>query len=541
MPIHQRQLFQRQSREVRVEQRDKPSMMELHFKSRRQTNGIILVIVVICSVSFILYFAVPFTVLSVTANSKDHQLHMGLEYDDEIRKESTTNNSRISITDGTVTLSPTVNLKHVEEWNDKNDNREKKDVQQQTTVGTIGTPKHFQQCQLQLEQYLYPRIYQWVMDKVPIVVSVKIISNRYHIIFNTGYIDPDIWYNAEYHCNQVNESANVLPATKPGRGNLIIQCPESIHANKTDLVSASVITREGNKTDYEMQNFVECERLDIRDCSPPNTEIAMCTSIAGIGKVRHLAHQWVEYHRLIGVDHTWIYLNSEWDGNLPERPYISWIPYNLNIKAYNFTKRPWTQRSEFFRVTSQVDCVLRARRMGIQWIVFTDVDEYIAIHDNSTIHVDNSTLPPLKKLLSTYYQSERKDIGGLVMNSIPFGNNLELETKSDKELLIDHIYRNKQNPRDVTWSRWKQIVNPQNVHNYAIHWLGGGSVLKEIRLDANRVRINHYKEVDKGVGVFQTTKSSDLVKDSALADEFHHLVMNAMKKKKKKKGQKEKL
>mmetsp|Transcript_8161 Transcript_8161/g.15360 ORF Transcript_8161/g.15360 Transcript_8161/m.15360 type:complete len:534 (-) Transcript_8161:1596-3197(-) len=533
MPIHQRQLFQRQSRELQVDdQKDRSQMLEIqHFNSRRQTSGIFLG-VVLCCVSFIFYFVAPFTILSETAtNSKDNQLQLRLGYYDNIRGEqATTNSSRVSKKDDVPSLPQIQKLKHTEkEWKESNARLENKTIQQDDA------PKNFQECQLKLEKYLYPRIYQWVMDKVPIAVNVKIISKRYHIIFNTGYIDPDIWYNAEYHCNQSNESANVLSATKPGRGNLIIQCPESIHANETDLVSASVITKEGNKTEYEMKNFVECERLDIRDYSPPKTEIGMCTSIAGKGKIRVLAHQWVEYHRLIGVDHTWIYLNSEWDGNQPQRPYISWIPYNLNIKAYNFTKRPWTQRSEFFRVTSQVECVLRARRMGIQWIVFTDVDEYVAIHDNSTIDITitNSTLPPLKKLLYTYYNSERKDIGGLVMNSIPFGNNLELEKASDKELLIDHVYRNKQPPRDATWTRWKQIVNPQNVHNYAIHWLGGGSALKEVRLDANRVRINHYKEVDKGVGVFQTTNANDLVKDTALADEFHHLVMNAMKERQK--------
>lgn len=527
MPIYQRQLFhRRQIRERRVAQRDRPPHnMEFHFKNRRQTTWVVLAIFVISCVSFVLYFSSSITVLPDGANNKD-RLQLRLEDDDDIREGNVTNTSRVSeILDKTATLSSQMQkLKYEVKWKG-NGSKEGKDLHKEAVF------KHFQECQLQLEKMLYPRIYQWVMDKVPIAVSVKIINNRYHVIFNTGYIDPDIWYNSEYHCNQVsNETADVLPATKPGRGNLIIQCPESIHANETDLVSVSAMTRGGNKTEYDMQDFVECERFDIRDCSPPKTEIGMCTSIAGKGKIRNLAHQWVEYHRLIGIDHTWIYLNSEWDENLPQRPYISWIPYNLNIKAYNFTKRPWTQRSEFFRVTSQVDCVLRARRMGIQWVVFTDVDEYIAIHDNSTeIHVNGSTLPPLKKLLYTYYSSERKDIGGLVMNSIPFGNNLELEKPSRKELMIDHVYRNTQNPRDVTWSRWKQIVNPQNVHNYAIHWLGGGSVLKEIRLDANRVRINHYKEVNRGVGVFQTTAASDLVKDSALADQFHSLVINAMK------------
>ena len=394
------------------------------------------------------------------------------------------------------------------------------------------TSQNAMDCQLKMEEYLYPRIYQWVMDKVPIAVNIKVIKNQYHVIFNTGYIDTHLWYNAKYRCNGSNETATIMSATRPGRGNLIIQCPEAIQFSKTALETVSVIPKGGNKTVYQMERFVECEKQDMIDYSPPSTSIGMCTSIAGKGRIREIAHEWAEFHRLIGVDHIWIYINSEWDdGKQPEKPYISWIPYNLNIKAYNFTDRPWTQRSEFFRVTSQVECVLRARRMGVDWVIFTDVDEYIQINDNDNgneTSVEDSGLPPLKKLLQNYYKDEKRTIGGLVMNSIPFGNNLSEEKDPGKQLFIDHVYRNKNDPNNVRWTRWKQIVNPQNVHNYAIHWLGGGDVLKEIRFDANRVRINHYKEVNKGVGVFQTEKASDLVKDTTLADMYHDQLMDAL-------------
>jgi len=400
---------------------------------------------------------------------------------------------------------------------------------QQREIVNENSSRNAMDCQLKMEEYLYPRIYQWVMQKVPIAVNVKVIKNQYHVIFNTGYIDPDIWYNAKYRCNGSNETATVMSATKPGRGNLVIQCPESIQFNKTILETVSVVPEGGNKTFYEMKRFVECETHDMKYYSPPNISIGMCTSIAGKGRIREIAHEWVEFHRLIGVDHAWIYINSEWDeGKQPDKPYISWIPYNLNIKAYNFTDRPWTQRSEFFRVTSQVECVLRARRMGVDWVIFTDIDEYLQINGNETSIDYDSSVPPLKKLLQTYYKEEKDAIGGLVVNSIPFGNNLSEEKTPEKELFIDHVYRNKINPTNVKWSRWKQIVNPQNVHNYAIHWLGGGDVLKEIRLDANRVRINHYKEVNKGVGVFQTDKASDLVKDATLTEMYHDQLMVAL-------------
>ena len=292
-------------------------------------------------------------------------------------------------------------------------------------------------------------------------------------------------------------------------------------------LSVFVIPREGNITSYEMEEFVKCEEQDTIHFSPLNASIGMCTNLVGKGTDRDNALQWVEYHRIIGVDHTWIYVDSDWDENKqPDRPYLSWVPYNFDIETFNFTDRPWTEQNELFRVTSQVECLLRARRMGMEWIIFTDIDEYVQVVDNSTIFGDDQHV--LKHLLNTYYKDERDKIGGLVMNSIPFGNNLEIEKKPTKTLMIDHVYRNKINPKIAKWIRWKQIVNPQNVHNYATHWLGGGDVLKEVRLDADKVRINHYKEVDIGVGVFQTKSAKNLIEDRSLADTYHNHVMNAI-------------
>ncbi len=182
----------------------------------------------------------------------------------------------------------------------------------------------------------------------------------------------------------------------------------------------------------------------------------------------------------------------------------------------------------------------------MDWIIFTDIDEYLQIVEDGNVNKEDvttanandgahSSRPVLKRFLDTY-QSNRTEIGSLVMNSIPFGNNFEDDENNDevpKPLLMDHIWRNKQNPKDYTWSRWKQIVNPQNVHNYAIHWLGGGDVMKEIRLDADKVRINHYKDVykqiKKGSGVFGTEDAKDLVQDKLLVEQFHDGVLEAVK------------
>lgn len=531
MTVHHRHSQLKKSWENNVEDKGMNMSSPSTRRKGRSPHRLFIPLLLLCICSAIFYFTVlaplakeysSSNVDTGTTTSKE-QMKLGSNYYQE-EEDHILQALPVTVDSETAIQVPVSNTPKVE----KTSSIGKK---QQREIANEQKSQNAKDCQLKMEEYLYSRIYQWVMQQVPIAVNVKVIKNQYHVIFNTGYIDPAIWYNAKYRCNGSNETATIMSATKPGRGNLVIQCPVSIQFNETTLETVTVVPEGGNETFYEMQRFVECEKHDIKDYSPPNTLIGMCTSIAGKGRIREIAHEWVEFHRLIGVDHAWIYINSEWDqGKQPDKPYISWIPYNHNIKSYNFTDRPWTQRSEFFRVTSQVECVLRARRMGVEWVIFTDIDhEYVQINDNETsIHDSGVPIPPLKKLLQTYYKEEKDAIGGLVMNSIPFGNNLSEEKTPEKKLFIDHVYRNKINPTNVKWTRWKQIVNPQNVHNYAIHWLGGDDVLKEIRLDANRVRINHYKEVNKGVGVFQTDKASDLVKDATLAETYHDQLMVAL-------------
>ena len=41
--------------------------------------------------------------------------------------------------------------------------------------------------------------------------------------------------------------------------------------------------------------------------------------------------QWIEYHRLLGIKHFWVYINEEWNVNgLYNQSYMTYMQFDLN-------------------------------------------------------------------------------------------------------------------------------------------------------------------------------------------------------------------
>ena len=227
--------------------------------------------------------------------------------------------------------------------------------------------------------------------------------------------------------------------------------------------------------------------------------------------MRQMALQWAEYHHLIGADHIWIYVNEDWNDaqDLPQREYISWIPFSHNLYNYkNFTRPHHDSPIEFFRMATQVDSIWRARRMGLEWLSLTDVDEYIEVvrshgKNNAT---DIPTIDALAHYMKRWTASDPswKKWGGIQLNSIPFGRNREVEPNEKKELRMDYVWREDGNPKDFPRARWKAIIDPQKVIAFYIHYVAGSTVPLPTKTglylaQADELRINHYKKPDSGV------------------------------------------
>jgi len=323
---------------------------------------------------------------------------------------------------------------------------------------------------------------------------------------------------------------------RPGKPTLIIECPTSVEATKDELYTVSM-TPKGGWIDemivYDVKKMFECEKIEIENFpqSPARVKIGGTATVKGGKKIRQLALQWAEYHHLLGIDHLWIYINEEWnDGRyLPKRKYITWVPFNFGLHNYeNFTNPHHDSPMEFFRVASQNDALWRARQMELDWLALIDVDEYIQVSHPHNSGKETKNLPAIGALAIYLASFDDKSLErkSLQMNSIPYGRNIELEDENTpKPLLMDYVWRRSGEANDVRWSRHKQIVNVEKVTSVNIHYVGGGDN-SNYKIDANELRINHYK--NPHIGVYNTFaglfKPSELGMDRSLRDTYHDLV-----------------
>lgn len=122
---------------------------------------------------------------------------------------------------------------------------------------------------------------------------------------------------------------------------------------------------------YNTKKAVECELLDMMFFSPVRNSVhkknrstlGAVVIFVGGKKGRREALQWAEYHRIIGIDHIWLYVNEQWeyqDFALFNRPYISCIPFNLTLRNYpnaNSMKRGYFDDRNLGRVFAMKDAL----------------------------------------------------------------------------------------------------------------------------------------------------------------------------------------
>jgi len=332
-----------------------------------------------------------------------------------------TNNSTSSEqTDGIIIADATLSISRV------NSNADTRDPNIDT-LPVVDQSSKYTKCMLELEQLMYPRIWELREARNPIPHSVKIIDGHFHVlllIYHVGGIWVELSNATKILCNDSVGGTLLGHQQDIGLESIVIQCPAVVNPVNSILSVVSIVTvsssKEGNTggnngtyTFENLEKFDECERIDIdyfkhnpilggrrqnKEEKAPLKErhikigatITIRNSIkddgeknGAWGNVRKQALEWAEYHHLIGVDHMWIYINEAWNGgrDLPHRKYITWIPFNWCLYNYNnWTKFPYDQQyTELFRGASQTDALWRARRAGMDWIAIVDVDEYIQV------------------------------------------------------------------------------------------------------------------------------------------------------------------
>lgn len=413
------------------------------------------------------------------------------------------------------------------------------------------------ECRLKMHDQHLALVDEWIEQDFPILYNVIKIQDEYHIMFFLRHVaNPHQWPKAIYNCHgkSINQTATIIPNTmkKGCRYNLIVKCPTIMGDQQDLLESVSVLLpEEGNVANttrkspmyYNLKPLQTCDESFLKQHQVPkhqSTRVGFCTSIRG-ELVRRAVDQWVEYHRLIGVDHFWIYINEDWNKSngtnaLPDRPYITYIPFQYTLcnhptKLGAEEKFRCEKNRPIVQEAVVNDCIYRSKQLRFEWVATPDIDEYIHVVDTNNSIRNTSRRqrqePPLQQFLNKLYpsQEDRTKIGGIIMKSIPFGRNRRLEPDNKSHpLLLDYVWRRQGNLSNFNWDRHKVVMNPQNVMYASVHNIEVGG--RMIQMDASyQIHLHHYKNPQSGV--FRASNDS-LIVDDSLFVEFRDKVMGRL-------------
>jgi hypothetical protein len=168
-------------------------------------------------------------------------------------------------------------------------------------------------------------------------------------------------------------------------------------------------------------------------------------------------NEWLEYHKLVGVDKFIIYDNNSED-NLKSilQPYIDKgeVDYIFYPKTQaDFEKKGKKVEYWAFQAYAYNDAIKKYRNKS-KWIGFIDIDEFIVpVKDNKIIDVINEIEKNLMR---------RKIFVGLVVNWVKYG--FSGNRVKPKGLIIENYTKN-----NGIHKEFKSIVNPRTVILYQVH------------------------------------------------------------------------
>lgn len=156
--------------------------------------------------------------------------------------------------------------------------------------------------------------------------------------------------------------------------------------------------------------------------------------------------EWIEFHKLMGVDHFYLYNHRSRDHYLEVlRPFIHSGLVELKEKPKVANRIKVFNR---LQCKCYTDCLKEAQGVS-QWVAFIDIDEFL-------FPVQEQSLP---QVLKRY-----EEFGGLIVNWHVFGTS-NLEKLSNQRLLIEQLTRC--SSKSFTLNRYmKSIVRPERASHF---------------------------------------------------------------------------
>lgn len=193
------------------------------------------------------------------------------------------------------------------------------------------------ECQLTIEAMQNKRIAHWLNQSVPIVHNAISMHNKVFIFmggtipFYVTYYNINDFKDADWYCGNKNQTSRLAF----GKGVNVLECPNdpeithiwpSIPSNKTGEVPV-----------YDIRPYLNCNRLADQEFKTHTgkAKVGACMITAG-EQSRSRIHEWVSYHKLLGIDHAWIHINEPFNHSLmlPELPFVTYVPFNFRAQDH---------------------------------------------------------------------------------------------------------------------------------------------------------------------------------------------------------------
>jgi len=386
-------------------------------------------------------------------------------------------------------------------------------------------------CRLHVEKQHFVLIDKWLEEELPILDYVIEIDGQLTVFFilkHFSYRPYDLskFRNVMWYCASTN-GTNTLAASvyQSKSASIKVNCQVGTNRIWTKTL-VSISGKNDVSESFDIESFVQCDKLEQIESKneiPKDTKIGACLEIRGN---RHLVAPWIEYHRIIGIQHFWIFVNEAWSlEGFPKKPYITYIPFNYYHEDHRNHSHWRNDGSFFWQVPMQMQCIYRMKRLNLDWVVTTDVDEYIYVNLTQKEQSNQTkAVPVLQKFLATV--DDYENIGALQMSSIFFGRNILVEPENTTyPLLIDFVWRKKKN----YLTRQKLIYNPRNAKSVGVHFLWNGGYIKKA---TSELYMHHYKNSHSGVFDPKTlkpcTSEIPILKDSNLVDKYRDKIIKAL-------------
>lgn len=192
--------------------------------------------------------------------------------------------------------------------------------------------------------------------------------------------------------------------------------------------------------------------------------------------------EWIEYYKLLGVEHFYLYNNLSDDDYLTVlSPYIQ--KGEVELIEWNYVSHNLSEWDKI-QIDAYADAIKRTRNTS-KWLLIIDIDEFVV----------PLTAKDLKSLLSPY--GKDKKIGGVCIPWVFFGTSHYYEIPKDK-LMIEALTLNggKAANGDIgkVWQQgaYKSIVRPKYVNNAASPHYCGYSKGRRHQMIEKKAQINHY-------------------------------------------------